>query len=297
MRASTFARAVPALVASIRGTPLPRPAQDPQYVVLHPVGPVGRSELHLMVLAGVAMGAVILAVFVLFAIAIVRFRDRPHSRAPYRPNWHGNKWMEATWFVIPAVILTVIAIPTVRLTYSLARLPAHRDPLVVDVTSLNWKWLFEYPGQHVATVNYLDIPTGKPVLFELTANSPMNTFWIPQLGGMEYTMPGRVLPLWLEVGRPGVYWGHSGQFSGHDFEQMFFAVRAMPPAAFDRWVHEVRRRVPVMTLADYRRLLRFDTVAEQTYGGYPAATFPSVHHGFTLAGGMYMVMHNDPQAN
>lgn len=296
MSPPAFARTLAALLASPRGSGLAT-ARDPQYVVLHPVGPVGQSELHLMLLAAIAMGAVILAVFVLFAITIVRFRDTPGNRAPYRPLWRGNRWMETIWFVVPALILTVIAIPTVKLTYALARLPEHKDPVVIDVTSLDWKWLFEYPAQHIATVNYVDIPTGKPVLFELTANSPMNTFWIPQLGGMEYTMPGRVLPLWLQADRSGVYWGHSGQFSGVAFEQMFFHVKAVAPATFAHWAQAIHRRVPVMTLRDYRRLLRFGTAGAQTYGGYPPATFPSVHRGFTLSGGMYTLMHDAPQAN
>lgn len=268
-----------------------------QYVVLHPVGPVGSRELHLMTLAAVAMGVVILAVFVLFAITVIRFRDKLGNRAPYLPNWHGHKLLEPLWFIIPAIILTIIAIPTVQLTYALAKVPTAKDPVVIDVTSLDWKWLFEYPHQHIATVNYVEIPTGKPVLFELTANSPMNAFWVPQLGGMEYTMPGRVLPLWLQADKSGVYWGHSGQFSGREFEKMFFDVKAVAPKTFAAWAQKTHRAVRPMSMHDYHRLLQFNTVGMETYGGYPLATFPSVKNGFTLAGGMYMIMSNDPRNN
>ncbi|MCL8208468.1 MAG: cytochrome c oxidase subunit II [Actinomycetia bacterium] len=269
----------------------------PAFLLLHPAGPVGASELHLMEEAAIAMGFVILFVFVLFAVAVVRFRDRPGRRAPYAPHFREHRWLEILWFVIPALILTVIAVPTVRQTYALASLPTAQDPVVVDVTSLDWKWLFEYPQQHIATVNYLEIPTGEPVLFELTANSPMNTFWIPQLGGMEYTMSGRVLPLWLEASKPGVYWGHSGNFSGIDYEEMFFRVKAVPPAEFARWAASVHATARPMTLADYRQLLRPGTTGEWTFGSYPASTFPKVPTGFTLSGGMYMVMHDNPANN
>jgi cytochrome aa3-600 menaquinol oxidase subunit 2 len=268
----------------------------PQYVLLHPAGPVGRRELGLMLLAGVAMAAVIGFVFVLLAIAAIRFRDRDGQRAPYVPDWHESRTLELIWFVIPALLLAVIAVPTIRQTYALSRVPPGSDPLVVDVTSLTWKWLFEYPGQNVATVNYLEIPTGRPILFELTADSPMNTFWVPQLGGMEYTMPGEVLPLWLQADQAGTYWGHSGNFSGLDFEAMFFTVQAVPPAQFDTWVRGVRASTPAMTEQDYQRLLSFGTAGAQTFSAYPADTFPAAMHGFGLTGGQYVPAEGGYQA-
>lgn len=264
-----------------------------QYVLLHPAGPVGQRELHLMVLASVAMAIVIVIVFALYFYAVVRFRDKPGNTAPYRPEWHTNKSLEALWWILPAVLLTVIAIPTVQATYALDRVPKSKDPIVVDVTSLTWKWLFEYPGQHIATVNYLEIPTGQPVMFELTADSPMNTFWIPQLGGMEYTMPNRVLPLWLEAKKPGNYWGDSGQYSGTGFEKMFFKVKAVSPSAFAVWAKSVHLTAAAMTSRDYQRLLQHDTMGPVSYGSYPKDTFPTVASGFTLTGqGMYMTMHD-----
>lgn len=264
-----------------------------QYVLLHPVGPVGKSELHLLILASIAMGIVIALVLILLAITVIRFRDKPGNRAPYTPNWHGNKTLETVWWIVPVILLTIIAIPMVKQTFLLAKLPKAKDPVVIDVTSLTWKWLFQYPGHHVATVNYLEIPTGEPVLFELTADSPMNTFWVPQLGGMEYTMPNRVLPLWLEADKPGVYWGHSGQFSGLEFEKMFFDVKAVSPAAFNKWLTQTHRTAPAMTMQDYHALLKFNTVGYQTYGNYPADTFPSVMSGYTLNGsGMYLIEHD-----
>jgi cytochrome aa3-600 menaquinol oxidase subunit 2 len=264
-----------------------------QYVLLHPVGPVGEQELHLMELAAIAMGIVIVVVFTLYFYAIIRFRDKPGNTAPYRPDWHTSKWLEILWWVLPAVLLTVIAIPTVQTTFALAHVPKPKgkDPVVIDVTSLTWKWLFEYPGQHVATVNQLVIPTGKPVLFELTADSPMNTFWVPALGGMEYTMPNRVLPLWLEANKPGTYIGLSGQYSGTGFAKMFFHVKAVSPTAFNAWVAATRKTASPMTMTVYDQLLKHNTTGEAIYSSYPQDTFPTVANGFTLTGsGMYMVM-------
>ena len=260
-----------------------------QFVLLQPAGPVARTELHLIETVAVAMGAVILFVFALFAIALWRFRDRPGNRAPYTPNWEGSRILEVIWFVIPIAILAVIAVPTVRQTYALAHVPKAPDPVVVDVTSLDWKWLFQYPAQQVATVGYADVPVGVPVLYELTANSPMNTFWVPQLGGMEYTMPGRVLPLWLEASKPGVYQGRSANFSGSGFVHMRFHIQAVSPSQFQGWVAQVRQTAPAMTMTDYQALLQHNVVPDATYSSYPASTFPQASHGFTLQGGMYVM--------
>ncbi len=262
------------------------------YVLFHPVGPVGRQELHLMELAAIAMGIVIAIVFALFVYVVIRFRDTPGNTAPYRPDWNSHKLLEVLWWIGPAVLLTIIAIPTVSTIYRLDHLPKAKDPVVIDVTSLTWKWLFEYPGQKVATVNYLEIPTGEPVLFKMTADSPMNTLWIPQLGGMEYTMPNRVLPLWLQADKPGTYWGASGNYSGTGFEKMFFTVKAVSPSQFKQWAARVHATASPMTMADYQTLLKHDTMGRAFFGSYPTDTFPNEATGFTLTGGgMYMVMH------
>ena len=258
------------------------------FLLLKPAGPVARTEMHLMERAAIPMGIVILFVIVLLAIVVIRFRDTPDNKAPYTPDWHGSKRLETIWFVIPVLILAFISVPMVKQTFKLAKVPVTSgDPITIDVVSIDWKWLFEYPGQKVATVNYVKIPVNTPVLFELTAYSPMNTFWVPQLGGMEYTMPGRVLPLWLQVDRPGIYWGRSGNFSGVGFAQMQFRLQAVSPAAFTAWVAGVRGTDPPMSPADYRELLKPAVVGDQTYAGYPAGSFPAQTHGFTLTGGMY----------
>ncbi|EQD80718.1 quinol oxidase AA3, subunit II, partial [mine drainage metagenome] len=146
-----------------------------QYVVLNPAGPVGLTELHLIETTSIAMGIVIAFVLVLFGITLWRFRDRPQNTAPYSPNWEGSRRLEIILFAIPVLIVAIIAVPTVQDTFKLSHVPPARNPVIVDVTSLDWKWLFQYPQQHIATVNYIDVPTGVPVLFELTADSPMNT--------------------------------------------------------------------------------------------------------------------------
>ena len=261
------------------------------YVLFHPAGPVAQTELNLLTLSSIAMAVVIGAVFTLLVIVLIRFRDGSRRRGWWAPDWDGDRRLEILWFLIPVALLTVIAVPMVSETFALAHPAKQKDPVVIDVTSLSWKWLFEYPGQHVATVNYVVIPAGRPVLFELTADSAMNTFWVPRLGGMEYTMPNQVLPLWLQAKHPGTYWGHSGNFSGLHYAQMFFTVRAVQPAQFAKWAASTRQSAPPLTLTGYHQLLSFGLTPAETYGAYPRATFPFQPTGFTLMGdGMYTLM-------
>ena len=255
--------------------------------MLDPAGPVAASELQLMELTWISMAVVFALVVGLFIYVLVRFRDRPNNPAPYTPNADGDWRWELVWFLIPVVLLTIIAVPTVTKTYALDRLPTGSHAEVIDVTSLTWKWLFEYPTEHIATVNTVVIPVGRPVLFRLTAHSAMNTLWIPQLGGMEYTMAGRVLPLWLEASRAGHYRGSSGQYSGLMFEKMSFHVVAVDPAQFKTWTHQVRQSHHPLTNADYHQLLRFGVTPPAIYSGYPPDTFPHESHRFTLKGTMY----------
>lgn len=277
-RASLALTALAALLLSGCGSHL---------VVLHPVGPVAQKELDLVIRAAIPMAVVFLLVITLFAIAVIRFRDRPGNTAPYLPNWEGNRLLELVWFAIPILIVAFIAVPTVRTTFALNKVPAAKDPLVIDVTSLDWKWLFQYPSQQIATVNHLEVPTGQPLLFELTADGPMNTFWLPQLGGMEYTMPGRVLPLWLQVDKAGAYWGRSGNFSGVGFAKMQFQVQAVSPSQFTSWAAGVKQADAAMSQADYQALRQPGLTGDATYGGYPAGSFPTQNNGFSLAGSMY----------
>ena len=115
-------------------------------------------------------------------------------------------------------------------------------PVNVQVVSLDWKWLFIYPDQGIATVNQLTIPVGTPVSFELTSSGVMNSFFVPQLGSQIYTMAGMVTRLHLQADHPGTYRGLSAQYSGSGFADMRFAVDAVPAEDFARWVDRSAQR-------------------------------------------------------
>ncbi|CAB3393157.1 ubiquinol oxidase subunit II [Kyrpidia spormannii] len=247
---------------------------SPNYLVLNPAGPVGREEMHLIVLSTVLVLAVVIPVFVLLAFIVWRYRDRPGNPAAYRPEWSESRILEIVWWGIPIVIVGVLGFYTAKTTFALTEPPeSSTQPLTIQVTSLNWKWLFQYPGQGVATVNYCEIPVGVPVQFELTADSPMNSFWVPQLGGQEYAMPGMAMRLWLQADKPGTYYGHGANFTGEGFAHMGFNVVAVSQKDFDQWVSKAKSTGQALTEAGYQQLKKPGVMGTATYSSYPPGLF------------------------
>ncbi|MCL6517217.1 cytochrome c oxidase subunit II [Alicyclobacillus sp.] len=258
----------------------------PEYLVLNPAGPVAREELHLIELSTVLVLIVIIPVLALLAYIVWRYRDKPDNKAPYTPKWSESKALEVVWWGIPVVIVAVLGYYTGKSTFNLTE-PPQKDvqPLTVQVTSLNWKWLFQYPGQNVATVNYVEIPVGVPIQFELTADAPMNSFWVPELGGQEYTMPGMAMRLWLEADKPGTYYGSGANFTGKGFAHMNFTVKAVSQDEFDQWVKQIKSNSPALTMTGYEQLKQPSVVGTMSYSSYP----PGLFHDVVWAdGGRYM---------
>jgi len=258
-----------------------------QFLVLNPAGPVARIELHLIVVSIILVLIIVIPVMVLLAYITRRYRDHPDNTAPYMPEWSESKVLEIIWWGIPVAIVGILGVYTVYDTFALVRPPMKSaSPLTVQVTSLNWKWLFQYPGQGIATVNEVDIPANRPVQFVITANSPMNGFWVPQLGGQEYAMPGMAMQLWLEADKPGIFYGHGGNFTGRGYAKMAFHVVSRPQRDFDRWVKLVKRSSPALTQSGYAQLVSTQSnTPTLLFSSYPAGSFErTIRH----QGGMYM---------
>ncbi len=260
---------------------------DSQLLVLNPAGPVARVEHNLIVTSIILVLIVVVPVIALMFYVVLRFREKPGRMAPFEPNWSENRTLEIAWWGIPIVIISILAVLTVRDTYRLVRpAPSVTGPvLTIQVTSLNWKWLFQYPAQNIATINYCTIPANRPVAFVLTSNAPMNSFWVPQLGGQEYTMPGMAMRLWLQADRPGVYFGSGANFSGREYAKMKFRVIAQSENDFSAWVQRVKSSAPALTLADYKRLAHPSVLNELEFSSFPKGSFEAT---VRREGGLYM---------
>jgi cytochrome o ubiquinol oxidase subunit 2 len=257
-------------------------------IVLNPKGEVGKQQMDLMVITTLLCLIVIVPVLIITFVIIWRYRHRPGSTAKYTPEWEHSTKLETIWWGIPIIIIAIIGVITVKYTYQLEPskpLASAKEPIVIQVASLDWKWLFLYPKQGIATVNYVQFPDNVPVRFELTSDAPMNSFWIPQLGGQIYTMSGMAMKLNLIADEPGDYMGSGANFSGKDFAQMKFIARASSQTDFDTWVAGVKKSSTDLTSAGYAALAQQGTSGQRAYGSFPPGLFNYIVNKY---GGMPM---------
>jgi len=226
--------------------------------VLDPAGPVGAGDRIILLDALAIMLAIVVPTIVCTLLFAWRYRAT-NRRAAYSPQWAYSGRLELLVWAIPAfVVLFLGGIAWVG-SHDLdpaKPLASRQVPLEVDVVSLDWKWLFIYPAQHIASINRLVVPAGTPVHFRLTSATVMNVFFVPRLGSEIYTMNGMITELYLEADRPGSYLGLGAHFSGDGFSDMSFDTQAVSSGEFSQWVAAARTQGPVLDEAAYRTLLR-----------------------------------------
>jgi cytochrome o ubiquinol oxidase subunit 2 len=239
--------------------------------ILDPAGPVGADGSKILIDATVIMLAIVIPTILLAFWVAWRYRAS-NTKAEYLPYWSYSGRIEAVVWSIPILTIMflggVIWIGSYRLD-PFRPLQSDVPPLEVQVVSLDWKWLFIYPEQGIATVNELVVPAGRPIHFSITSASVFNVFFVPRLGSMIYAMPGMVSQLNLQADRPEDLFGISAHFSGDGFSDMQFEVKSVAPAQFASWVQGARNAGPVLDRANYARL------AQQSQK-VPVITFRSV---------------------
>ena len=224
--------------------------------VLDAQGPVGAADTKIM-LNALGIMLVIVVPTIVAVLAVAWWFRASNTRASYQPDFVYSGRIEIIVWAIPLLVIMflggVIWIGAHQLD-PYEPLATQGKPAEVQVVSLDWKWLFIYPNDGVASVNELVIPAGTPVHFSLTSASVMNAFFVPQLGSMIATMNGMVTQLNLEADRPGVYFGESAQFSGEGFAGMTFNVRAVSQEEFAQWIGTARQSGPALDRAAYLTL-------------------------------------------
>jgi cytochrome o ubiquinol oxidase subunit II len=203
--------------------------------ILDPKGSVGVAERDLIATSTWAMLIVVIPVIALTLLFAWRYRAS-NKNAEYRPNWSHSTGIEIAVWTIPTLIILFLGVLTWTSTHELdpyRPLESSVKPINVEVVALDWKWLFIYPDLGIASVNQLAIPVGTPVNFNITSDSVMNSFFIPQLGGQIYAMAGMQTKLHLIADEAGDYAGESANFSGKGFSDMKFRAIATSPADFN----------------------------------------------------------------
>ena len=247
--------------------------------ILDPVGPVGHAEKTILNNATAIMLANIVPTMSA-TIAFAWWFRAGNKKAEYRPDWEYSGAIELVVWSIPA--LTVLLLGGIAWIGSHDLEPSKplksAAPAVkVDVVSLDWKWLFIYPDQGIATVNRLVVPAGTPVDFRLTSATVWNVFFVPQMGTMIYTMPRMTTRLSLQADKPGVYDGLSAHFSGDGFPGMGFKVHALPPAQFASWAADARGRGQALDGRTFAELSRPSSyVKPYNYGAVSPGLFAAI---------------------
>jgi cytochrome o ubiquinol oxidase subunit 2 len=248
--------------------------------ILDPKGPIAAAELEILLNSlGIMLAIVIPTILATLGVAYW-YRSSNH-RARYQPEFAYSSRLEMLVWSIPAMtVLLVGGVAWVGAHELDPRKPIASDvaPLRVQVVSLDWKWLFIYPEHGIATVNQLVVPVGTPVSFELTSSGVMNSFFVPQLGSQIYTMAGMTTRLHLQADHAGTYRGLSANFSGDGFADMRFAVDAVSPGEFERWVQAVSGATSaVLDAAAYAGLAKPSrALPPQTYRAVAPGLFDSI---------------------
>ncbi len=226
------------------------------WALLDPKGPVGMDERWIIETAAGLMLIVVVPVIVLAVFIPWRYRAS-NTRATYRPEWSHSNRIEAVMWSIPIAIVAVLAVICWRTSHQLdpfRPIPSTHKPVHIDAVALDWKWLFIYPDQHVATVNEVAMPVGVPVVFHITSATVMNSFFIPRLGSQIYAMANMETADNLVASVPGTYRGISANYNGDGFSGMTFAVKAMTKGDFSRWLAKAATAGQALDTGAYRTL-------------------------------------------
>lgn len=227
--------------------------------LFNPGGQVAKQEHSLMLFSVIAL--LVIAVPTMFLLYFFAWKYREsNEKTTHNPHATHGKFLVISIWAVPSVFVIVLASVMWPAAHKLApnqAIVTDAEPITIQVVAMRWKWLFIYPQQHIATVNFVQVPVDTPVRFELTADeTPMSSFSIPQLGSQLYAMTGHQNQLNLIADEPGDYPGRSAEINGAGFAGMQFVARASSNEDFNSWVQHVKRSADVLDTTGYEKLLR-----------------------------------------
>ncbi len=257
-------------------------------VLMHASGDIAVQQGRLIVVSTLLMLLIIVPVIALTVLFAWRYRKN-NLAATYDPEWNHSTALELVIWGAPLLIIIALGLVTWISTHTLdpyrplrrldadRAVPAGVKPLVVEVVALDWKWLFIYPEQGIATVNELVTPVDVPLRFKITASSVMNSFYIPALAGQIYAMPGMETTMHAVINKPGTFDGFSANYSGAGFSDMRFKMHGVSAAEFSKWVQTTRAAGGALGRADYLQLEKPSVRNPvQRYGGVDATLYGAI---------------------
>jgi cytochrome o ubiquinol oxidase subunit II len=227
--------------------------------VFQPKGIISKQILDLILFNLALMVAILLPTFIWLLFTVWKYRAS-HTQSEYKPEKTYGKFNQCILWLLPSCVVFIMALHTWKAAHQLdpyKRMSSPAEELVIQVVAIDWKWLFIYPQQEIACVNFVQFPEKTPIRFELTADgSPMNSFWIPSLSGQIYCMTGMVTPLHLNAEGVGTYTGKAAEINGEGYAKMNFVVVSSTENEFDDWVNDVRESHTQLDHQAYAELLK-----------------------------------------
>ena len=252
-------KVLPKIVLSVTGLSSSLMLGGCNLVLLDPKGPVGQAEKDLIVMCASAMLLIVIPVIIASLVIARRYRST-NKNATYSPKWDFSAKIETLIWGIPICLIAFLAYHTFVSCHELDPYKplvvkeASVKPVKVQVVALDWKWLFIYPDEGIATVNEMAMPVNAPVEFVLTSDAVMNSFYIPQLGSQIYVMAGMQTQLHLMASEAGNYAGVSNNYSGAGYSDMKFHALALNQDAYQEWINKVKASSKVLDTESYAKL-------------------------------------------
>lgn len=221
--------------------------------VLFPKGTIAVEQRNLLLIIQALMLLIIIPVYILTFIFSWKYSAH-NPKGEYDPDLVDNTIAEYIWWGVPLVMTLIVSILTWIKTEQLdpyKPIESDNKPLTIQVVALQWKWLFIYPEEGIATVNFVQIPKDTPIHFKITADAPMNSFWIPELGGQIYAMPRMQTELFLIAKETGDFRGSSANLSGEGFAGMNFVTRSSSEEEYQKWIEQAKQSSNDLDFSSY----------------------------------------------
>lgn len=224
--------------------------------ILDPQGMIAGQQRSLMGIAVGLMLLVVIPVFILAAYISWKYRAS-NKKAKHSPDWDHNNTLEAIWWGFPLLLIIILSVITFQSSHTLdpfRKIESNKPAVEIQVVALQWRWLFIYPEHNIATINEIKFPEKTPVNFTITSDAPMNSFWIPALGGQVYAMSGMSTKLHLMADKLGSYNGASANISGEGFSGMKFKAYSTTDTEYKNWIQDIKSTGQPLNLGAYHKL-------------------------------------------
>lgn len=226
--------------------------------LFNPQGLIAFQQRNLLLVYVGLMLIIVIPVLIAGYFIAWKYRSS-NTKAKFTPEAKHSIFSEVVVWALPTIIVIIMSVITWNATHQIdphKAIQSNVKPLTIQVIALQWKWLFIYPEQGIATVNYIMFPEKTPLTFTLTADGPFSSFWIPQLGGQLYAMTGMSQSLHLIADTQGEFRGSNAEISGPGFAGMKFIAKSVSQREFELWVDSVKKSPHALTLEEYEKLAK-----------------------------------------